>query len=155
DEAQLLLSDALAVNDHLYPPMEPQATLPIDHLARVRAMLADLPDALRRRASADASSVQGEAAATAVPSYYAQDFPFQTGGDRSEASARLYGAQVGTLFMAAAGLMRRAALRAGCEAVCGRDQRRMMLLDVACGTGRFLREVRLALPAIGLKGLDL
>ena len=155
DEAQLLLSDALAVHDHLYPPMEPRATLPIDHLARVHAMLADLPDALRRRASADASSVQGEAAAAAVPSYYAQDFHFQTGGYLSEASARLYDVQVETLFMGAAGLMRRAALRAVCEEVCGRDQRRMMLLDVACGTGRFLREVRLALPAIGLKGLDL
>jgi ubiquinone/menaquinone biosynthesis C-methylase UbiE len=37
----------------------------------------------------------------------------------------------------------------------GRDQRQMTLLDVACGTGRFLRQVRLAYPAMGLKGLDL
>jgi ubiquinone/menaquinone biosynthesis C-methylase UbiE len=37
----------------------------------------------------------------------------------------------------------------------GRDQRRVTLLDVACGTGRFLRQVRLAYPAMTLKGLDL
>jgi ubiquinone/menaquinone biosynthesis C-methylase UbiE len=37
----------------------------------------------------------------------------------------------------------------------GRDQRQVTLLDVACGTGRFLRQVRLAFPALNLKGLDL
>src|SRR5438046_75856 len=37
----------------------------------------------------------------------------------------------------------------------GRDQRQVTLLDVACGTGRFLRQVRLAYPAMTLKGLDL
>ena len=37
----------------------------------------------------------------------------------------------------------------------GRDQRQVTLLDVACGTGRFLRQVRLAYPAMPLKGLDL
>ena len=31
----------------------------------------------------------------------------------------------------------------------------MTLLDVACGTGRFLRQVRLAYPAMRLQGLDL
>jgi ubiquinone/menaquinone biosynthesis C-methylase UbiE len=36
-----------------------------------------------------------------------------------------------------------------------RDQRRHTLLDVACGTGRFLRQVRLAYPAMRLKGVDL
>ncbi len=37
----------------------------------------------------------------------------------------------------------------------GRDQRKVTLVDVACGTGRFLRQVRLAYPAMTLKGLDL
>jgi ubiquinone/menaquinone biosynthesis C-methylase UbiE len=37
----------------------------------------------------------------------------------------------------------------------GRDQRQVTLLDVACGTGRFLRQVRLAWPAMSLAGLDL
>jgi ubiquinone/menaquinone biosynthesis C-methylase UbiE len=118
-------------------------------------MLADLPDALSRRASADASSARAEPAAARVPGYYAQDFHFQTGGYLSEASARLYDVQVETLFMGAAAPMRRTALRSVCEHVRGRDQRRMVLLDIACGTGRFLRELRLALPALGLIGIDL
>ena len=51
--------------------------------------------------------------------------------------------------------MRRAALRPIAEFMAGRDQRRVTLVDVACGTGRFLRQVRLAYPALALKGLDL
>ena len=52
DQAQLLMSDALAVRDGLYPPMEDEAASPLGHLLRVRQMLADLPGALgaaRRR----------------------------------------------------------------------------------------------------------
>ena len=37
----------------------------------------------------------------------------------------------------------------------GRDQRQIRLLDVACGTGRFLRFVKQAWPRIGASGLDL
>src|SRR5262245_45702590 len=93
DEAQLLMSDAMAVHDGLYPRMESASLSPIDHLARVGAMLADLPDALSRRASADASTAQAEAGAAGVPDYYAQDFHFQTGGYLGEESGRLFGVQ--------------------------------------------------------------
>jgi ubiquinone/menaquinone biosynthesis C-methylase UbiE len=154
-QAELLLSDALAVRDGLYPAMEDDATPPLRHLARVGHMFADLPAALSRRAANDASSVHAEAAAAELPAYYAQDFHFQTGGYLSEGSARLYDVQVETLFMGAAGPMRRAALAPLASALKGRDQRRVSLLDVACGTGRFLRQVRLAYPALQLKGLDL
>jgi ubiquinone/menaquinone biosynthesis C-methylase UbiE len=57
--------------------------------------------------------------------------------------------------MGAAGPMRRAALAPIAQAMAGRDQRQVTLLDVACGTGRFLRQVRLTWPALQLKGLDL
>jgi ubiquinone/menaquinone biosynthesis C-methylase UbiE len=63
--------------------------------------------------------------------------------------------QVETLFYGSADTMRRAALPAIAHEIAGRDQRRMALLDVACGTGRFLREVRLAWPALRLTGFDL
>ena len=93
--------------------------------------------------------------AEALPDYYRQDFHFQTGGYLSEDSARLYDAQVEALFYGAAGVMRRAGLRSIARHMKGRDQRLTAMLDVACGTGRFLREMRLAYPAIRLKGLDL
>jgi ubiquinone/menaquinone biosynthesis C-methylase UbiE len=155
DHAQLLLADALAVRDGLYPPMEDEAGAPLGHLFRVRQMLADLPGTLDRRAADDASTAKSEPAAAGVPAYYAQDFHFQTGGYLSEGSARIYDVQVETLFMGAAGPMRRAALGPIARCMRGRDQRSVTLLDVACGTGRFLRQVRLAYPAMTLKGLDL
>jgi len=37
----------------------------------------------------------------------------------------------------------------------GRDQRKFSLLDVACGTGRFLRFLKEAFPRLALTGLDL
>jgi ubiquinone/menaquinone biosynthesis C-methylase UbiE len=155
DQAQLLMSDALAVRDGLYPPMEDDAASPLGHLARVRQMFADLPEAHARRADKDATTVKAEPAAANVPDYYAQDFHFQTGGYLTEGSARLYDVQVESLFMGAAGPMRRSALAPIAEHLRGRDQRKATLVDVACGTGRFLRQVRLAYPAMQLKGLDL
>jgi SAM-dependent methyltransferase len=155
DQAQLLMSDALAVREGLYPPMDDDAASPLGHLARVRQMFADLPGAYARRAEKDATTARAEAAAAGVPSYYAQDFHFQTGGYLTESSARLYDIQVETLFMGAAGPMRRVALGPIADFMRGHDQRKVTLVDVACGTGRFLRQVRLAYPAMVLKGLDL
>jgi ubiquinone/menaquinone biosynthesis C-methylase UbiE len=155
DLGQLLVADALAVRDGLYPPMEDEAASPLAYLMRVRQMLADLPAAAVRQADNHVATARAEAGAASVPEYYAQDFHFQTGGYLSEGSARIYDVQVETLFMGAGGPMRRAALRPIAEFMAGRDQRRVALLDVACGTGRFLRQVRLAYPALQLKGLDL
>jgi ubiquinone/menaquinone biosynthesis C-methylase UbiE len=155
DQAQLLMSDALAVRERLYPPMEDDSASALGHLLRVRQMFADLPEAYARRTQKDASTVRAEPAAAGVPDYYAQDFHFQTGGYLTEGSARLYDVQVESLFMGAAGPMRRTALAPIAEFVRGRDQRKLTLIDVACGTGRFLRQVRLTYPAMVLKGIDL
>lgn len=155
EQAQLVVSDALAVRDGLYPPMDEDATSPLRHLARVRQMLMDLPEAAVRRAGNDATTAKAHADAARVPEYYAQDFHFQTGGYLTEGSAGIYDVQVETLFMGAAGPMRRTALTPIADFMRGRDQRTVTLLDVACGTGRFLRQVRLAYPAMNLKGLDL
>jgi ubiquinone/menaquinone biosynthesis C-methylase UbiE len=155
DRAQLLMADAMAVRDGLYPPMDDDGASPLRYLTRVQNMFADLPEAYARRAGKDASTAKAEAAAAGVPDYYAQDFHFQTGGYLTENSASLYDVQVETLFMGAAGPMRRTALTPIAEFMRGRDQRQVTLLDVACGTGRFLRQSRLAYPAMQLKGLDL
>jgi ubiquinone/menaquinone biosynthesis C-methylase UbiE len=152
---QLIVSDALNVREGLYPPMDDDAASLPRHLARVRAMFADIPRAYVRRAGRDTGTVKAEPAAAEVPEYYAQDFHFQTGGYLTEDSARLYDVQVETLFMGAAGPMRRTVLAPIAHFMAGRDQRQVTLLDVACGTGRFLRQVRLAYPAMPLEGLDL
>jgi ubiquinone/menaquinone biosynthesis C-methylase UbiE len=152
---KLLLADAAAVRAGLYPAMTDTGDSPLDHVAKIRAMFADLPAALARRAAEDATSVRAAPGAEAMPEYFAQDFHFQTGGYLTEESARLYDVQVETLFYGTAGPMRRAALRPLGAEVRGRDQRGLSLLDVACGTGRFLRQVRLTYPVMKLTGLDL
>ena len=97
----------------LYPPMDDDAASPLGHLARVRQMFADLPRGLcPARRTRMPPPPRPKPAAAGVPDYYAQDFHFQTGGYLTEGSARLYDVQVETLFMGAAGPMRRSALRA-------------------------------------------
>ena len=155
DLGTLLMRDALAVREGLYPPTEDEPRSPFEHLSRVQAMLADLPASLDRQNRRDFASVHRDADARGVPEYFAQDFHFQSGGYLSPQSARLYDVQVETLFMGAAGAMRRAALQPIAAHMRGCDQRRMSLLDVACGTGRFLRNVRQAYPVLQLAGIDL
>ncbi len=150
----LFLRDAAAVRDGIYPAAEPAESF-ADHLRSLRAMFTDLPIMVSRRAADDTTSAATLPGAEALPAYYRQDFHFQTGGYLTERSARLYDAQVETLFYGAAEVMRRAGLRPIAHYMRWRDQRRTEMLDVACGTGRFLREVRLSYPALGLKGLDL
>ncbi|MEO1204899.1 MAG: class I SAM-dependent methyltransferase [Pseudomonadota bacterium] len=155
DVRGLMQRDAKAVRDGLYPPAEDGIPLS-EHLTRLRAMFADIPDTVRRRSERDTVSVRDEADIDPdLPDYFQQDFHFQTGGYLSEGSAKLYDIQVETLFYGSAAPMRRAALRPIHEHVRGRDQRSVSLLDVACGTGRLLRDVRRAFPAMKLAGIDL
>lgn len=156
DLRELFRLDAELVRDGIAAPMAADAAAGLlDHLARLRAMLDDVPQAAERRRSHDAATVAPLAADAGVPEYFAQDFHFQKGGYLAEESARIYDVQVETLFYGSAAAMRRQALRPIAKAVAGQDQRQMSLLDVACGTGRLLREIRLGFPAMALSGLDL
>ncbi|MFV0368351.1 MAG: class I SAM-dependent methyltransferase [Hyphomicrobiaceae bacterium] len=156
DLHSLLRHDAELVRDGLAMAnaVEPASGL-MDHIARLRAMFADLGDAAERRHSQTSNTVSQQPTAAGLPEYFAQDFHFQKGGYLSQESARLYDVQVETLFYGAAAAMRRSAIRPIAKHVAGKDQRQMSLLDVACGTGRLLREIRLAFPALHLTGVDL
>ncbi len=93
------------------------------------------------------------------PSYYVQNFHHQTDGYLSELSANLYDLQVEILFSGAADLMRRrvlAPLKTGLlKAFNDIPEKQIRLLDVACGTGRTLRNIRAMLPKASLFGVDL
>jgi ubiquinone/menaquinone biosynthesis C-methylase UbiE len=151
----LMRRDAEAVGDGRLPPLAPADGTPAQHLARLRAMLVDVPEALRRRAEGEYRTADQAAGADALPDYFRQDFHFQNGGYLTEQSAQLYDMQVETLFYGSAQLMRRAALEPIARTMRGRDQRQIRLLDVGCGTGRLLRDIRLMWPALSLTGLDL
>ncbi len=124
-------------------------------LAQSRAFLRDAPKVNERRLNRGHSEVNTEARKDRYPRYYLQNFHFQTDGWLSDESARLYDTQVDVLFTGTTDAMRRMALVPLGEALQGRDQRRLSLLDVACGTGRFLTSVKDNYPRLPVTALDL
>ena len=92
---------------------------------------------------------------TRYPRYYLQNFHYQTDGWMSEKSAKLYDTQVEVLFTGTAGAMRRQALVPLAEVLRGRDQRKVSLLEVACGTGGFLADVAANFPRLNVTAFDL
>ncbi|NWG46335.1 MAG: class I SAM-dependent methyltransferase [Alphaproteobacteria bacterium] len=124
-------------------------------IAASRDFFRDLPQADARRLARAHQEVFDTVRGQSYPRYYLQNFHYQTDGWLSERSAALYDFQVETLFSGAADAMRRQALVPLRAALAGRDQRRARLLDLACGTGRFLRFVKENFPRLPTVGLDL
>jgi ubiquinone/menaquinone biosynthesis C-methylase UbiE len=114
-----------------------------------------LPEIHRRRTSGGHSEVLNEGTRAKRPRYYLQNFHFQTGGWLTEDSAQRYDTQVEVLFNGTANAIRRQALVPLHEIFAGRDQRTLRLLDVGCGTARFLDFVKQAWPRLPVLGLDL
>ena len=155
DVLKLQAQDARNVRDGLYPiPIEEGGSL-ASHVEAVRRMFADLPQSSGRRAAKRTDEAASLPEAEGLPAYYAQNFHYQSGGYLTEESAKLYDVQVETLFMGAAGAMRRQAIPPIARFVRGRDQRQLKLLDVACGSGRFLHQLAQAFPAMQMTGTDL
>jgi len=120
-----------------------------------RRFFADLPHVDARRMARNGVEVRSSAERALYPTYYLQNFHYQTDGWLSRDSARLYDTQVEVLFGGAADAMRRIALGALARGLKGRDQRRTPTLDVACGNGRFLSQTLAAFPRLPVTGLDL
>jgi ubiquinone/menaquinone biosynthesis C-methylase UbiE len=120
-----------------------------------RRFFADLPLAAERKAQGQGAEIYSAELAEKFPAYFLQNFHFQTGGYLTEESARLYDMQVEVLFSGTANAMRRQCLVPIANMLRHKDQRRMALLDVACGTGRFLRFVKQAFPRLAVSGSDL
>ena len=92
------------------------------------------------------------------PRYYLQNFHYQTDGYLSDLSANLYDLQVDILFNGVADSMRRrilAPLKAGLKTFSSLPAYQIKVLDVACGTGRTLKNIRATLPKASLFGVDL
>jgi ubiquinone/menaquinone biosynthesis C-methylase UbiE len=155
DMAELLGRDLAHVEAGIYP-------LPADHdgslrtlVRRSRLFFDDLPDVHRRRKERRHDEVLTEDMRGKRPDYYLQNFHFQSGGWLTEDSADRYDTQVEVLFKGTGNAMRRMALPELHEVFRGRDQRRLRLADIGCGTGRFLDFVKQAWPRLPVTGIDL
>ncbi len=155
DVLRLQARDARNVRDGLYPiPVEESASF-ADRIEAVQRMWDDLPQSAERRTEKRSMEAAALPEAEGLPDYYVQNFHYQSGGWLTEESARIYDIQVETLFFGAAGAMRRQAIPPIAEFIRGKDQRQLRLLDVACGSGRFLGQLKQAFPAMPMVGSDL
>jgi ubiquinone/menaquinone biosynthesis C-methylase UbiE len=141
----------------LYLPPEEGRGSPLAGLRRAADFFADLRavEALRHGSRRDRRLPSPPD--RRYPAYYLQKFHFQSGGYLSVESAERYDYQVEVLFGGGAAAMRRQAL-VPLRAALRRQERGSIgarLLDIGCGTGQFLRQVKRNYPRLAVTGLDL
>jgi ubiquinone/menaquinone biosynthesis C-methylase UbiE len=124
-----------------------------DYLRRVPEAIVDVPRFMLRRYRRGYDDLPEGLDRGRYPRYYLRTFHWQTDGWFSERSARLYDFGVEILFGGTADIMRRMAIPPVVDAV--RGVTRPRILDLACGTGRFLFQLHRALPHAQLFGLDM
>jgi len=154
---KLFAQDRANIEAGLYPaPDDIRVERAISALRNSANFFRDLPQVDQRRLGRDGTEVRAQDKSEGrYPAYYLQNFHYQTGGWLSEDSAKLYDTQVEILFGGAADAMRRIALGSLARAIRGADQRKVKMLDIACGNGRFLCQLMAAFPRLPATGLDL
>jgi ubiquinone/menaquinone biosynthesis C-methylase UbiE len=155
DMLALMRQDLANVEAGIYPlPRDHDGSL-LTRLYRSWLFFDDLPEVYRRRERNGFREALNEKTRDLRPKYYLQNFHFQSGGWMTDESAERYDTQVEVLFKGTANAMRRQVLPQLFEIFSGRDQRDLRLIDLGCGTGRFLDFVNQAWPRLSLLGLDL
>jgi ubiquinone/menaquinone biosynthesis C-methylase UbiE len=155
DMAVLLKQDLANIEAGFYPLPADHEGSPLALLRRSRLFFEDLPEIHRRRESGAHHEILTERTRGKRPPYYLQNFHFQTGGWMTDDSAARYDTQVEVLFNGTANATRRQALPPLHQVFAGRDQRKLRLLDIGCGTGRFLDFLKQAWPRLPTLGLDM
>lgn len=156
----LFRQDRANIEAGLYPdPVQQELRLKDlpSAIKRAQTFLEDVAEVDRRRLNRDGTEVRkrAEADPARFPAYYRQNFHYQTDGWLSDESAEIYDHQVEALFTGSADAMRRMALAQLAHELSGRAQDKVQVLDLACGTGRFMRQTLQAFPRLKLTGLDL
>jgi ubiquinone/menaquinone biosynthesis C-methylase UbiE len=138
----------------IYAAPEDWRADPLAELRRAADFFGDLRAVEARRHGAPQEALLQGPEAVHYPPYYRRAFHFQSDGYLSAASAERYDHQVEVLFGGGAAAMRRQALVPLREALLRDGARPARLLDIGCGTGEFLREVKRNHPRLAVAGLD-
>jgi ubiquinone/menaquinone biosynthesis C-methylase UbiE len=155
DMARLFLQDLANVESGIYPLPADHDGSPLTLVNRSYLFFEDLPEVHRRRERRAHNEILNRDTRGKRPRYYLQNFHFQSGGWMTDESAERYDTQVEVLLNGTANAMRRQALPQLHEVLAGRDQRQLHLLDIGCGTGRFLDFVKQVWPRLQIVGLDM
>jgi ubiquinone/menaquinone biosynthesis C-methylase UbiE len=158
DLRRLIEQDWRNIEAGFYAPPVEKLSNPLEEIRRAIDFFTDLSEVEERRHGGREGRLLEEAPPSRYPRYYLQKFHFQSDGYLSDASAERYDHQVEVLFGGGAGAMRRQALvplKSALADLPGAQSRMARLLDIGCGTGRFLREVKANYPRLHVTGLDL
>jgi ubiquinone/menaquinone biosynthesis C-methylase UbiE len=161
---QLLERDLKNVEAGIYKMPNQDLIAPVTFAKTSAKFFLDLMKVFRRQKKKDVKDFGAQARKAVdsleLPNYFKQTFHFQTDGYLSDESADLYDHQVELVFAGGAEAMRRQALppifnEIGLQKSSGRSVP-LELIDVACGTGRFLSELASNYSQdLRLTGLDL
>lgn len=150
----LFARDLANVRDGLYPR---ELLFQVPHRDYARALpqlVRDAPRVIARKRRGDYQDLP-PVDRSRYPAYYRRNFHWQTDGYLSEHSASVYDLGVELLFRGTADVMRRQVIPPVTRFVRARGPVRTRLLDVACGTGRTLRQLATAHPGLAYHGVDL
>lgn len=156
DISQLLKQDAQNIVQGIYPAEVLKTEGPADFFKRTPQILVDSIAIQKRRLSSRAHDFDKEAREYLrdVPDYFQRNYHFQTGGYLTKKSADLYEHQVEILFSGAADAMRRLILPMMKEQFPFTKGEGLHFLEVAAGTGRLTRFVKLMFPKAKITVLD-
>jgi len=155
DLQQLFDRDWANIEAGFYQAPEDQWPNPLAVLRQSTRYFRDLKKVNRRKSSGSGREVAGTNSTPGLPDYYLHNFHYQSDGYLSADSAQLYDYQVEVLFTGGADAMRRQALVPIGNAIRQKGMRNCRLLDVGCGTGRFLKSIKQNFPRLTVSGLDL
>jgi ubiquinone/menaquinone biosynthesis C-methylase UbiE len=161
----LIEQDVDNMAEGFYPPQVLRPESFGEHLKRLPKLFLDGVKISFRRQKKDTKSFNATATAEmtdqSLPDYYRRNFHFQTDGYLSEDSAELYEHQVELLFSGTADAMRRSFIKdlilalAGSESFADVKTRPLNFLEIACGTGRTTRFMRLSFPQSTITATDI
>ncbi|HZU85466.1 MAG TPA: methyltransferase domain-containing protein [Polyangiaceae bacterium] len=150
----LLAADVGHVEAGLYPRELLFQFPAASYAAKLPRLVADVPRVLRRKRTGRYREVP-DVDPRRYPSYFRRTFHWQTDGYFSARSAELYDVAVELLFLGTADVMRRQTIPPITRALLQSGRLDARLLDVACGTGRLLRQIAVSHPRLRLFGIDL